>query len=110
MRHLPTGLLAAAAALWGVAIGADADDARSRVLLPLLAAACVFTTTGVQQLCFRKAVETYEALTAAILARPLTRFDTGPIPRVTELRPGDAERRAEPSPRRSRHARRATSR
>jgi hypothetical protein len=109
MRYLPTALLAAAGVLWGSAIGADADDVKARILLPLLAGACVLTTTGINQLCTRKALATYDALTQAILARPLLRSDTGPIPAVTELRPGDLERAAErPSGRGTRRARHAT--
>lgn len=109
MRHLPTALLAAGGTLWAISIGADADDIKIRVLLPLLAGASVLTLTGIQQLCARKALATYEALTKAILARPLLRSDTGPIPAVTELRPGDLERGdGRPSGRGTRRARHAT--
>jgi hypothetical protein len=117
MRQIPCLLLWAAGVLWGLCIGADADDSRLRLMLPLLAGASVLTIAGLQQLGLRRVAtaseelsRTYEALTNAVLARPLLRSDTGPIPAVTELRPADLERAATdgPSGRGTRRARHAT--
>lgn len=87
MRRMPPVLLSAAAILWGTAIGLDAEDGRARIWIPLLAAACVMTVAGLHLLTVQSAVRANDALTRVILSRPLTRFDTGPLPAVPPLPP-----------------------
>lgn len=87
MRRMPLVLLSAAAILWGAGITADAGKSNARIWVPLIAAACVLTVAGVNQLTALRAARTYEALTHAVLTRPLTRFDTGPLPAVQPVPP-----------------------
>ena len=87
MRRMPLVLLTAAAILWGIGIGTDADGESRRVWIPLVAGGCAMTIAGLHQLTVFRATRASEAMTRAVLTRPLTRFDTGPLPAVQPVPP-----------------------
>jgi hypothetical protein len=83
LRHWRTwGISAAAAGAWAAAITADTVNAPEHIWAACLAAAAALTLAALIQAIITRAVTVCEALTRAILNRPLTRFDTGPMPRV----------------------------
>lgn len=98
-----------ACTLWAAAIATAALVTEERVFTCILAAAVVASLAALQSAYAERIIRTYDALTRAVITRPLNRSDTGPIPVVTELRPaGRRGQPAGPSSRDRRHARHAT--
>jgi len=76
------GITAAAAAAWAATITADTLNLHEHIWAACLAAAAALTLAALIQGIVTRAARASEALTRAILNRPLTRFETGPLPAV----------------------------
>lgn len=67
---------------WGAAIAADAVRADDRVWLPLLGAALLASWAAVQARLIDRASDAASAMTRAVLTRPFSRGDSGPMPAI----------------------------
>lgn len=83
MRFRPGVLQVTAGGLWAGAIAADAMKADSRVWVPLFAAAAVASWGALQYHLISGWVKADQAMTRAVLTRPVRRDDTGPLAAVT---------------------------
>jgi hypothetical protein len=83
VRHGPALLQTSAAILWGTTITTDAAGVDDRVWLPLLAAAAVASLGALLHYLITRWIKASQALTRAVLTRPLGHDDTGPLAVIT---------------------------